>query len=367
MNGIAKTDKHDEVSRYYGKTLQHSDDLKTNACCTIQAYPDYIQTPLSMIHEEVSAKYYGCGLTLPFELENCRILDLGSGSGRDCFIASYLTGPEGYVVGIDMTDEQLEVANRHIDYQMNRFGYDHPNVEFRKGLIEKLDEAGLEDESFDIVISNCVINLCPDKEAALREIYRVLKPGGEFYFSDVYADRRIPPNLSDDPVLYGECLSGALYEHDFIRLARRQGFNDPREVTRDPIRIENNHIQDRVGHIRFGSITYRLFKLSELEDACENYGQAVRYNGTLLYSPDIFELDARNRFEKGRMYQVCGNTFNMLVFCLRWNWTKPSFKLDSTNGGQNAKEKTLHGRTEGRHCYESPGRPGAGFRYLCKA
>jgi arsenite methyltransferase len=84
------------------------------------------------------------------------------------------------------------------------------------------------------VISNCVINLCPDKESDLREIYRVLKAGGEFYFSDVYSDRRIPTNLLDDPVLYGECLSGALYEGDFIRLARKHGFNDPREVARAP-------------------------------------------------------------------------------------------------------------------------------------
>ncbi len=313
MNEITKTRKHEEVSQYYGETLQHSDDLKTNACCTIQAYPDYIQAPLSMIHEEVSAKYYGCGLTLPLELKGRRILDLGSGSGRDCYIASHLVGQDGYVVGVDMTDEQLNVANRHIDYHMEKFDYDRPNIEFRKGLIEKLDELGLEDNSFDIVISNCVINLCPDKEAALREIHRVLKPGGEFYFSDVYSDRRIPANLLDDPVLYGECLSGALYEHDFIRLARKHGFNDPREVERDPITIENSYVRELVGTIKFDSITYRLFKLPELEDACEDYGQAVRYKGTLRHSPEAFVLDADHRFEAGRAHLVCGNSFNMVA------------------------------------------------------
>ncbi|MDZ8118216.1 methyltransferase domain-containing protein [Pontiella agarivorans] len=312
MEVLSKTDKHNAVSEYYGQTLEKSDDLKTNACCTVGAYPDYIQTPLGMIHEEVTGKYYGCGLTLPQELQGRRILDLGSGSGRDCYIAAFLAGPDGHVVGIDMTDEQLDVANRYVGYHMEKFGHGRPNVEFRKGLIEKLDAAGLEDNSFDIVISNCVINLCPDKEAALREIHRVLKPGGEFYFSDVYSDRRIPVNLQDDPVLYGECLSGALYEGDFIRLARRQGFNDPREVTRDPITIENRHVQTLVGSIKFDSITYRLFKLPELEDACEDFGQAVRYKGTLRHSPDVFELDAGHRFEKGRAYPVCGNTFNML-------------------------------------------------------
>ena len=313
MSEITKTKKHEEVSDYYGSTLQHSDDLKTNACCTIQAYPGYIQTPLAMIHDEVTSKYYGCGLTLPHELKGQRILDLGSGSGRDCYIASYLVGADGYVVGVDMTDEQLDVANRHIDYHAEKFGYDRPNIEFRKGLIEKLNELGLEENSFDIVISNCVINLCPDKESALREIYRVLKPGGEFYFSDVYSDRRIPTNLLDDPVLYGECLSGALYESDFIRLARRHGFNDPREVERDPITIQNSYVQELVGSIKFDSITYRLFKLPELEDACEEYGQAVRYKGTMENSPSIFELDADHRFITGRAHLVCGNTFNMLA------------------------------------------------------
>jgi arsenite methyltransferase len=120
MSEITKTKKHEEVSEYYGSTLQRSNDLKTNACCTIQTYPDYIQAPLSMIHEEVSSKYYGCGLALPLELKGRRILDLGSGSGRDCYIASHLVGQEGYVVGVDMTDEQLAVANRHIGYDMEK-------------------------------------------------------------------------------------------------------------------------------------------------------------------------------------------------------------------------------------------------------
>jgi ubiquinone/menaquinone biosynthesis C-methylase UbiE len=264
METLNKTDKHAEVSEYYGATLEKSDDLKTNACCTVQSYPPAIQEALGLIHDEVLEKYYGCGLTIPDGLEGKRVLDLGSGSGRDCYLVSRLVGEQGSVVGIDMTDEQLAVACRHIDFHAEQFGYTKPNVEFRKGLIEKLDEAGLESDSFDVTISNCVINLCPDKPAALREIFRVLKPGGRFYFSDVYSDQPVPAHLVDDPVLYGECLSGALAEQDFIRLAIEAGFCEPVEVERSEITIENAEVQDKVGDLKFNSITFNVIKPSEL-------------------------------------------------------------------------------------------------------
>jgi len=260
MDSICKTDKHEEVSEYYGSTLEKSDDLKTNACCTIKCYPEHIQNGLAMIHDEVLEKYYGCGLTIPDELEGLRVLDLGSGSGRDCYLVSYLVGEQGSAVGIDMTDEQLDVARRHIDYHTEKFGYESPNVEFKKGLIEKLDEVGLADASFDVAISNCVINLCPDKPAALREIFRVLKPGGQFYFSDVYSDQPVPEHLVNDPVLYGECLSGALSESNFIQMAVAVGFRKPEEIERSVITIDNDDVSQKVGDLKFNSITYSVFK-----------------------------------------------------------------------------------------------------------
>lgn len=236
----------DSVQEYYGKILTKSDDLKTNACTTDANMPDSVKAVMPLLNDEVILKYYGCGIVMPEELEGCNVLDLGCGAGRDCYIISKLVGPKGKVVGVDMTDEQLEVANRHVDFHTKSFGYDEPNVEFKKGYIEKLADLGLPDNYFDVIVSNCVINLSPDKDAVLREAYRVLKPGGELYFSDVYSDRRVPQELVDDPVLFGECLSGALYWNDFLTVARRHGFNDPRLVSDSRITVSNKKIEKRV-------------------------------------------------------------------------------------------------------------------------
>ena len=236
----------DSVQEYYGKILTKSDDLKTNACTTDANMPDKVKAVMPLLNDEVIMKYYGCGIVMPEELEGCNVLDLGCGAGRDCYIISKLVGPKGKVVGVDMTDEQLEVANRHVDFHTKSFGYDEPNVEFKKGYIEKLADLGLPDNYFDVIVSNCVINLSPDKDAVLREAYRVLKPGGELYFSDVYSDRRVPQELVDDPVLFGECLSGALYWNDFLTIARRHGFNDPRLVSDSRITVSNKKIEERV-------------------------------------------------------------------------------------------------------------------------
>ena len=303
---------YDQVKDYYGKVLQTSDDLKTDACCTDEGLPDYLKPILSKVHDEVLMRYYGCGLVLPEQLQGTKILDLGSGAGRDVYALSALVGEEGQVVGVDMTDEQLDVANQYIDYHADVFGLNKPNVAFKKGYIERLDELELEANSFDIVVSNCVINLSPDKEAVLKQCYELLKEGGEIYFSDVYAERRVPQELIDDEELYGECISGALYWNDFENLAKKCGFSDPRLVKSRPLAIENAKLQEKLGSRRFYSATYRLFKIAELEPACEDYGQAVEYLGTVEHHPDTFVLDEHHVIEKGKLFPVCGNTYRML-------------------------------------------------------
>jgi SAM-dependent methyltransferase len=303
---------HSEVQNYYGKELTNSSDLKTNACCTLTAPPAYILAALNEVHDEVQMKYYGCGLTIPNEVKGLRILDLGSGSGRDCYIASKLVGENGSVVGVDMTKEQLDVANKYVNYHTEKFGYKKPNVEFIEGNIEALDTLGFEEASFDLIISNCVINLAVDKQKVLNDAFRLLKPGGELYFSDVYSDRRVPQDLQKDPVLWGECLSGALYWNDFLNFAKKAGFTDPRAVENKPITIDNKALEEKVGLIRFFSVTYRLFKLEGLESDCEDYGQAVAYKGSIEGEMAAFDLDDHHHFPTGKIMTVCGNTYKML-------------------------------------------------------
>ncbi|NSY37182.1 methyltransferase domain-containing protein [Leisingera sp. ANG59] len=304
--------KHENVQTYYGEVLQGSDDLQTNACCTPDDMPDHVKAVLSKIHDEVLTRYYGCGLIAPEALEGARILDLGCGAGRDVYALSALVGEHGKVVGVDMTQAQLEVARRHQDHHTTAFGYANSNVEFHHGYIETLEELDLEPGSFDIIVSNCVINLATDKGAVLRGAHHLLKEGGEMYFSDVYADRRVPQEMAEDEVLYGECLSGALYWNDFLSIAKEAGFKDPRMVTSRLLTIENPVLEKRVQPLKFLSATYRLFKLPALEPACEDYGQAVIYKGTIDHAPHVFALDDHHVIEAGKVFPVCGNTWMML-------------------------------------------------------
>jgi arsenite methyltransferase len=305
-----KITMHDVVQDYYGKQLQHSGDLKTDACCDSGAVPDWLKPLLERIHPEVLSRYYGCGLVCPPLLEGARVLDLGCGSGRDVYVLAQLVGGTGEVIGVDMTEEQLAVAERRRAWHRDAFGF--ANVRFLHGYIERLDELGLEPASFDVIVSNCVINLSLDKDAVLRGVQRLLKPGGEMYFSDVYADRRVPDIVRNDPVLYGECLGGALYWNDFLRLAQGHGFADPRLVEDRPLAVTDTKLAPRVGNLRFFSATYRLFKLDGLESACEDYGQAVIYRGSIPGHAHRIKFDKHHDIEAGRVFPVCGNTWRLL-------------------------------------------------------
>ncbi|MDH5655830.1 MAG: methyltransferase domain-containing protein, partial [Spirochaetia bacterium] len=244
-------------------------------------------------------------------LEGMKVLDLGCGTGRDVYIASKLVTEKGSAFGIDMTDSQISVAKKHLPGMMKKFGYQGPNADFIHDEIEAIDRH-FPEKSLDIIISNCVINLLQDKSSVLKKIYNILKYGGEFYFSDIYADRRLPEEVQNNPLLHGECLGGALYTNDFIRMARNAGFSDPREISSHEINIDKPEIKNLTGNAKFYSITYRLWKLENLEDRCEDYGHIAVYKGGLEESPFSFALDGGHIFEKNKPERVCGNTALMV-------------------------------------------------------
>ena len=304
---------HQDLQEYYGKILQSTKDLKTKACCMNgEKLPPSIKKALGLVEQEILERFYSCGSPIPPLLAGMRVLDLGCGTGKDVFVASQLVGEEGFVVGVDMTEEQLAVGRRYIDSHMVKFGFSKPNIEFKQGFVEDLRELEIADESIDVVISNCVLNLSPRKEDVFAEIFRVLKPGGELYFSDVFTGRRIPDHLQNDPVLHGECLAGAMYTEDFRRLMQKLKCSDHRIMSRRRIDLENPEIEEMVGMVDFFSVTVRAFKLAGLEDICEDYGQMAVYLGTIPDHPHCFDLDDHHRFITGKPMLVCGNTAAMV-------------------------------------------------------
>eukprot|EP00659_Diplonema_papillatum_P022946 gene22946-35172_t len=306
-----------QVEEYYGKVLGTASDLKTTACSATARPHRLIVDIIKKLPDQVNDKFFGCGCPLPLGIEGLSVLDLGSGSGRDCYVCAALVGESGKVTGIDMTPEQLALAREHAEtFTKDVLGYKKCNMEYLHGYIEKFPEA-IQDGSYDLIISNCVVNLSPDKPSVLREAYRALKEGGEMYFSDLYCDRRLPQHVKNHEklgeVLWGEGLSGALYINDFHREAHKVGFTDPRELTRDEVKVLDPELQALVGNAKFYSIMYRLFKLpGVLETRCEDYGQFAVYKGTIPGHQHSYKLDDHHVLVTGKPFLVCGNTAAML-------------------------------------------------------
>ncbi|KAJ1940968.1 hypothetical protein EC988_006883, partial [Linderina pennispora] len=243
---------HTSVKEYYGKTLETSSDLKTNACSLASAPHPLVLDTLRKIPQDVLGKFYGCGNPIPLGIAGKSLLDLGSGSGRDCYVAASLVGPEGSVTGVDMTDEQLSVARENVEKYSEVLGY-MPKLKFLTGYIEKLREAGVPENSIDICISNCVINLSPDKPRVLQGVYDSLRDGGELYFSDLYADCEIPIAVRTDDSLLGEGLAGALYVKEFEKIVCDIGFARPRILAVSHLQIYDSELLAKTKGINYYS------------------------------------------------------------------------------------------------------------------
>lgn len=192
----------------------------------------YAQDDLSALPSTVTDIALGCGN--PHAIAGLKpgetVLDLGSGGGIDCFIAAKAVGPTGRAIGVDMTDSMLALANK------NKAKLGAENVEFRKGEIEALP---VESNTVDIIISNCVINLSPDKDAVFREAFRVLKPGGRFAVSDVVTEGEIPPQLRADLNAWAECITGAIDKIEYLGKLRQAGFIDIQIESETPYGVDD--------------------------------------------------------------------------------------------------------------------------------
>lgn len=312
MEANGTDSRYAQVSEYYGTTLKSSSDLRTSACCPVDNVPVAHRAIIERLHPEVRDRFYGCGSPIPDALGGSTVLDLGCGTGRDVYLASALVGAKGRVIGVDMTDSQLDVARRYQEFHAGELLGDgaKSNVELRKGYIEDLAAAGVDSSSVDVVISNCVCNLSPDKPKVFAEVFRVLREGGEFYFSDIYTDRRLTLEAQKDPVLVGECLGGALYLQDFRRIMANVGFNDVRIVSCAPVVLNDESLRKLVPDVNFYSVTCRAFKISELEDRREDYGQTATYTSCCGGG---LKLDVHHTFSKNVPHPVDANTAAILT------------------------------------------------------
>jgi arsenite methyltransferase len=302
---------------------------EASLCCPVE----YNEDLLKVIPREVIERDYGCGDPSRYLRKDETVLDLGSGTGKICFIAAQIVGAKGKVIGVDMTDEMLEVARRNTTIVAERIGYS--NVEFRKGRIQDLaldlerldaelkrnpitdaasflaaDELAEElrvkqplipNDSIDVVVSNCVLNLVEpkSKRTLFEEIFRVLKKGGRAVISDIVSDEDVPEELQNDPELWSGCISGALTEEGFLAAFENAGFYGIQILKRDTAPWRT------VQGIEFRSVTIEAFKGKQGE--CFERNQAVIYRGPFKEVLD----DDNHRMERGKRYSVCDKTYNL--------------------------------------------------------
>lgn len=323
-NSRTKPPVHSAVNDRYTAAAKATESA---LCCPVEYNTDL----LKVIPQEVIEKDYGCGDPSQYLKPGETVLDLGSGTGKICFIAAQIVGERGRVIGVDMTDEMLEVARRNAPIVAERLGF--ANVEFRKGRIQDLaldldllnaeiqkqpitsanaflraEELAAEirnkhplvgSDSVDVVVSNCVLNLVDsrDKRQLFQEIFRVLKNGGRAVISDIVSDEDVPERMQQDPTLWSGCISGALREDLFLRAFEDAGFYGIRLLKRDAKPWQT------VEGIEFRSVTVEAFKSVQAD--CFELNQAVVYRGPFR---EVLTDDGL-RLRRGERVSVCDKTF----------------------------------------------------------
>lgn len=300
-------------------------------CCPV----DYDRSLLALLPQEIIEKDYGCGDPSRYVKAGDVVLDLGSGSGKICYMAAQLVGSQGRVIGVDMNDDMLALARKYQQEMAQKIGSNC--VEFVKGQIQDLalDVSAMEAylaqnpvttaqdlsrlrawqeeqrqtsplikaNSVDLVVSNCVLNLVhdSDKTQLINEIFRVVKPGGRVAISDIISDETVPEHLKRDPALWSGCISGALQEHDFLQAFVNAGF-----ITVSYDKWEAQPWQVVEG-IEFRSVTITAIKPEN--QPCLDKGHAVIYRGPFA---EVFDEDG-HVYYRGQRMAVCERTYRLLT------------------------------------------------------
>ncbi|MEZ4484926.1 MAG: DUF5714 domain-containing protein [Syntrophotaleaceae bacterium] len=290
---LAQTDSRAVVQEFYRDAAEETKEDILNPVCYEAALVDHIP-------EEFRFRGYGCGspvLDAHLKLGE-RVVDLGCGRGVECFVAARQVGAQGQAIGVDMLDNMLALAGQGAAAVRQRLGYD--NLQFHKGYLESLP---LADQSADVVLSNCVMNLSPHKRRAFGEIYRILKAGGRLVISDVVCDRDPPVEVRNDEVLRGECIAGALTQKDLVGILEECGFVAVRLIKRFPYRVVRGH--------PFFSLTFEAYKPDPTEQVPVIYlgpfPAVVAEGGQLLLPGQLVSLDRQSALLAGdALFQLDG-------------------------------------------------------------
>jgi MoaA/NifB/PqqE/SkfB family radical SAM enzyme/ubiquinone/menaquinone biosynthesis C-methylase UbiE len=274
-----------KVREFYGNAAVKP---QAELCCPTK----YDDRAIAHIPKDVLDRFYGCGspMTSAGIKEGECVVDLGSGAGIDVFIAAKFVGCEGRAIGVDMTDRMLHVARENQPRVAAALGYDA--VEFREGFLEQIP---IESKSVDLVTSNCVVNLSPDKPRVFAEMWRVLKDHGRILISDIVSERAVPPHLKVNPQLWGECLVGALTQEEFIAALERAGFYG--------IEILKKTYWKDVEEYPFFSVTVRGWKF-EKTSGCVFKGHRAVYLGPAK----AFIDEEGHQFPRNEAYEICTDT-----------------------------------------------------------
>lgn len=277
----------------------------------------------NQLHDDIKNRYFGSGIPIPEKLEGKRVLDIGCGSGSLVFMLSKFVGPDGYVVGVDYSDGLIETAKAHSEHHWKLWGYKQANFEFHVGDAEKLDVFHWAPESFDLIVSNGVFVLLVDKERAFGHAYSLLKPGGQFYLTDVYAEKDMPPEVLENKELWCGG-SGSLRWDKLTPMVAKVGFTTPYLTQVYPIRVLHQIYKIIAEVNRLLCVGWRLFKLPE---GVKRTASRVSYKGDIAGYPTALPWDVDLTFKKGEGVDVDGD----LATILSAAYLSDSFDISDTS------------------------------------